>query len=433
MSHVNDTTCISAHDIGNKTFQTLPATLVSSSLSIIGSILIIISFILWSEVRQSNARKLIFFLAISDFFTGVGFLAAVIRHYVYLNVHSSSVLHKYPEGYVTFCKGQAAITVYFQCVSFFITASIAIYFFVILVCSLARIAKYLTIVSLVVSWTIPLIISVVIISINRFGIGDSRSSVGWCFIDNEFLINTTSEEEHSYKLVEYFVLELVSEKIWEISTCLIIIGCYLGILLLHRYKYNKKSVEEENPLIVSEDDIGQWNTAHNAIKSYKPIKGKNDLHKAVSKADYKFILIPIFFILFRMWGTVRFFISMMDSCHIYNKQQLLDQIYDFDQEDSDNPFFCINQYCFDILYNDVLLFLHAFGDPGQGFGNAILFVFLSKPIVMKMFVNPVVKIGKLCHQCCARKVSVDHSVNVTKSLQTPIQNCSIIVTYRQRN
>jgi hypothetical protein len=87
----------------------------------------------------------------------------------------------------------------------------------------------------------------------------------------------------------------------------------------------------------------------------------------------------------------------MDSCHIYNKQQLLDQIYDFDQEDSDNPFFCINQYCFDILYNDVLLFLHAFGDPGQGFGNAILFVFLSKPIVMKMFVNPVVKVfGWFC-------------------------------------
>ena len=46
--------------------QFVPATIVSSFLSIIGSLLIIATFVMWKDVRRSIARQILLFLAIEQ-------------------------------------------------------------------------------------------------------------------------------------------------------------------------------------------------------------------------------------------------------------------------------------------------------------------------------------------------------------------------------
>ena len=116
-----------------------------------------------------------------------------------------------------------------------------------------------------------------------------------------------------------------------------------------------------------EDDRGQWNTNH----MYKAngsgtTKGERKLVNALSKADIKLILVPLIFLLFRFWGTLRFFISMNESCHLFYHPQAndsfsLNEQY-FDEKNMHVikvPYFCISQSCFNVLYNKILLFLHV--------------------------------------------------------------------------
>lgn len=238
----NSSSCVESQEIDSKALSTLPATLVSSSLSIVGSALIIISFALWSAVRKSTARKMLLFLAIADFFTAVGFLSAVIHHYVFIHIYKSKQGFRNNEhNYILFCRGQAFVTVYFQCVSFFWTAYLAIYFTVILVFNKPKLGMKLFQPFVFTAWGVPLIICGYLLASKRFGIGDSRSTVGWCFIDNRFLQRDLGNSESNYRsdVRLYFMLELVSEKFWEILTFFVIIACYLLIVCLNRCKFRK--------------------------------------------------------------------------------------------------------------------------------------------------------------------------------------------------
>lgn len=251
----NSSNCTRACDIDGRVLKTLPITLTSSCLSVIGSILIILPFILWADVRKSNVRRLLFLLAIADFLTAVGFIAAVVKHYMFLSSHNyndrdndvgacllTSTIIRNNSDYLNFCRGQAFVTVYFQCVSFFLTSFIAIYFFIILVFRKPKAARKLMGPFYVTAWGLPLIICGYVMAKKKFGIGDSRSSVAWCFIDNSFLFegNSLDESLHQSRVIVYFLFEALAEKFWEILTFLIIIVCYMGILVNNRCKKYKK-------------------------------------------------------------------------------------------------------------------------------------------------------------------------------------------------
>ena len=60
---------------------TVYITIVSSSLSMIGCALIIITYILWRDIR-TMARAIVVFLAIADFFTAAGYFFGAIVNYI---------------------------------------------------------------------------------------------------------------------------------------------------------------------------------------------------------------------------------------------------------------------------------------------------------------------------------------------------------------
>ena len=84
--------------------------------------------------------------------------------------------------------------------------------------------------------------------------------------------------------------------------------------------------------------------------------------------DQILLWIPFVFLLVRLWGTLRFFISLVPACHRICDGQVV-----------------MFPGCYEVLYHPVLVYFQSIGDPGQGWSNALLFVIFHKPIAERLF------------------------------------------------
>lgn len=91
---------------------------------------------------------------------------------------------------------------------------------------------------------------------------------------------------------------------------------------------------------------------------YSSISIEKQLHAAYSKLDQKLIWLPIVFLLLRIWGNIRFFISFCDI-----------------SQDSK---------CCKVLYFPLLVYMQSICDPGQGWSNALLFVIFNQKILHRL-------------------------------------------------
>lgn len=99
---------------------------------------------------------------------------------------------------------------------------------------------------------------------------------------------------------------------------------------------------------------------------YSSIERK--MKSAFYNVDQKLLWIPIVFLLIRMWGNLRFFISLAPSCHYTCDHRVV-----------------VLPDCYSVLYHPILVYLQSIGDPGQGWSNALLFVVFHKPIADRLF------------------------------------------------
>ena len=131
-------------------FITLSLSLTSSSLSILGGIFIIASYIVLPEIRNFT-RKLIVSLTVADILTAVGIWVSVVR---YLNLHVDYVVNGDMESVL--CKLQSFLTTLTSLTSFFLTSFIAVYIFDTVTSHTDRLnsTKWLVFFN-VISWTIP--------------------------------------------------------------------------------------------------------------------------------------------------------------------------------------------------------------------------------------------------------------------------------------
>ena len=89
---------------------------------------------------------------------------------------------------------------------------------------------------------------------------------------------------------------------------------------------------------------------------------------AFYNVDQKLIWIPVVFFLVRIWGTLRFFMSLHPTCHYRC-----------------NGIPVMLPECERVLYNPALVYLQSIGDPGQGWSNALLYVVFHQPIASRLF------------------------------------------------
>lgn len=193
-------------------------TMVSSCLSMIGSALIIITFIIWKDIR-TVARAIVVFLAIADFFTAAGYLFGSLVSYVN---EQGRYNH---DQYRILCEVQSFVTTAFPISSFLWTSHLATYLYVAIVNSDPICAKKLVVIFHVTGWGIPLVICLPALLTGHLGSSNHETSVNWCFIS----FNLENRTELSRKLAEYFGFELLCGKFWEIATYFVAAFLYISV------------------------------------------------------------------------------------------------------------------------------------------------------------------------------------------------------------
>ncbi|XP_012518066.1 PREDICTED: probable G-protein coupled receptor 157 isoform X2 [Propithecus coquereli] len=142
--------------------------LLSCALSALGSGLLVATHALWPDLR-SRARRLLLFLSLADLLSAASYFYGVLQDFA---------------GPSWDCVLQGALSTFANTSSFFWTVAIALYLYL----SIVRAARgprtdRLFWIFHVVSWGVPLAITVAAVALKKIGYDASDVSVGWCWID----------------------------------------------------------------------------------------------------------------------------------------------------------------------------------------------------------------------------------------------------------
>ena len=177
----------------------------SSSLSCLGSVLILLAYALLRDLR-TGAQKIITLLAIADFFTAFGYILGgvnYLRHFDLIDPSKCRHFH-------TFCAIQSFITTWSTMCSYLWTSILAFHFFLVLVFNKSSLAGRLLPLYNLVAWAGPLLIVLPLLVTGNLGYAPYVAS-NWCYIKDE-----KYESQSLGKNWKVIVLLFVAGKLWEI-------------------------------------------------------------------------------------------------------------------------------------------------------------------------------------------------------------------------
>ena len=211
---------ITTHQSWAPPSATAITTILSSVASMIGSFLIIFTFVLWKDVR-TVARAILVFLAIADFLTGAGYLFGSI---VFLSYGNNTDV----DSYRKLCTAQSFITTVFPISSFLWTTHLAIYLFVTIVLHKIKLAKKLLVIFHLTAWGIPLLVCLPSAITGKLGPSSDYTSIGWCFVEFNGTLSTNATQADVYKkLAEFYGFEFLCGKFWEIMAYIVALTLYV--------------------------------------------------------------------------------------------------------------------------------------------------------------------------------------------------------------
>ncbi|XP_053256846.1 G-protein coupled receptor 157 isoform X1 [Podarcis raffonei] len=142
--------------------------LVSCALSFLGSSLLVGTHALWPELR-TRPRQLLLYLSLADLLSAASYFYGALKDF------GSSTWE---------CVAQGAVSTFSNTSSFFWTMAIALYLYISIVQGSPTGTSLLCFFH-VVSWGVPLVITVLAVILKKIGYDASDVSVGWCWIDIE--------------------------------------------------------------------------------------------------------------------------------------------------------------------------------------------------------------------------------------------------------
>eukprot|EP00731_Ephydatia_muelleri_P015045 Em0008g765a len=195
--------------------------IASSTVSCLGSIAIIISYIAVKEFR-TNAQTIIMLLAIADLFTSFGYIVGSVNFLTHWdkNVTSTADCHTFN----VMCQAQSYLTTWSSICSQAWTCLLAAYLLLVTLRP-TKLGVRALVLSNVLVWGLPLVPVSVLVGKQHLGYS-TMSAAGWCFIGD----HTANE---SMGLVTF--LTLVGGKFTEIFTYIFVIVAYV-ITLYHMCK-----------------------------------------------------------------------------------------------------------------------------------------------------------------------------------------------------
>ncbi|KFQ51872.1 putative G-protein coupled receptor 157, partial [Nestor notabilis] len=241
------------------------------------------------------------------------------------------------------CVLQGALSTFSNTSSFFWTMAIALYLYITIVRGSPTGTRLLCCFH-VMSWGIPLGITVAAVALKKIGYDASNVSVGWCWV------NLDAEDRVLWMLL--------TGKVWEILAYVTLPVLYLLI---------KKHINRAVSIFLL--------SACSLLLSSHALKAPA-FQPQTSIADKKLILIPVIFIILRIWSTVRFVLTLCNS---------------------------------PAVQNSVLVVLHGIGNTFQGGANCIMFVLCTR----------VVRTRLLSYICCCHYEELDWPLRRSSSNWQP--------------
>lgn len=202
--------------------------IISSSLSCIGSLLIVYTYARWRDLR-TGSRSIITFLAIADFFTAFGYVVGSSNYLVHLKSDTDPASNECP-AFADICQLQSYVTTWSSMSSFFWTFALALYLYITIVRNRMYLASRLIPLFHVVAWALPITICLPLLITGYLGFAPFGVST-WCFI----------YDQQDGLTPRKIVLILVAGKFWEILTYVAVVILYVAIKY-HIWKEVRKIV-----------------------------------------------------------------------------------------------------------------------------------------------------------------------------------------------
>ncbi|WAR15199.1 GP157-like protein [Mya arenaria] len=236
---------------------------VSCTLSVFGAIMIFMTYILISEIRNTT-RKLVIWLTVADLVTPLGYLASFIYN-------ESDNVTEYTNT-TLFCKTQSAVTTYSSLVSFFLTICIAFHLLLAVFRPQNSPRRFILPIANIISWGVPGIIICVALMENMLGREANDSpTVGtgsWCWVK--------CKESNPHKTLFYMYL---TGKGFEILCYVITAALYVLMKLRMYLVYRNRRL--------------------------------HDIQSDLRDDDKNFVYVWLVFLMIRIWGTIRFYLRVI--------------------------------------------------------------------------------------------------------------------------
>ena len=162
---------------------------VSCCLSILGSLLIILSYILFKK-RRTRARGILLHISLMDLGVAlanlIGLSVYFDRYYIHhLYINTS---YKVPSHIDGLCKTQAFFAAYCTYASILWTIALAGFLYFLIIHNKSRISVYFFWISHITCYVLPLLVSLWLVLTNKLGYSPLNSS-GWCTLINRDILN----------------------------------------------------------------------------------------------------------------------------------------------------------------------------------------------------------------------------------------------------
>ena len=197
--------------------------ILSCTLSILGSLLIIYTYVRWKDLR-TGSRSIITFLAIADLVTAAGYIIGSVN-YIY---HFGETEDTQPCAvFNTVCQIQSFVTSTSSLCSFAWTSILAFYLYTVIVKEKVNLVTRLIPLYHLIAWLLPLIITLPLLITGRLGYAPYAAS-NWCFI-KDLLPNGNWLYLCGRLNYKVTVLVLLGGKAWEIFTYILVIVLYTAM------------------------------------------------------------------------------------------------------------------------------------------------------------------------------------------------------------
>ena len=151
---------------------------VSDSLSCVASVIMILIYIRWKDIRRLGAQSIVTFIAISDFFTASAYLAGSVNILVHRNVYSEHSC----EVFQTICEIESYIVTCATMSSYLWTLILAVYFYLAISYHSTQVATRLMPVYHVVGWGLPVLVALPLLCAGQLGYAPFVTGI-WCYLE----------------------------------------------------------------------------------------------------------------------------------------------------------------------------------------------------------------------------------------------------------